>query len=103
MRIKQRIRIMRAVRQLLNRSNEAKGMIMVKTKKSLVCVNGGDLEEFSAVLAACTQADVTEQTKKAVTAVAAWISDKERGNSDEKQHDKQEQECDEKDTHQKGD
>lgn len=43
MRIKQRIRIMRAVRQLLNRSNEAKGMIMVKTKKSLVCVNGGDL------------------------------------------------------------
>lgn len=100
--IRERIRIMRAVRNLLDQKNEAVGILMIKDKNGFAEICGGKVVEIGATMTLASVKDVTGVTKNVILGVADFIRGQENGNVEsttESQNENKEQRSDEKDTH----
>jgi len=79
----QKIRIIRAVIQLLNVRNKVCGMVMIRTKKRFVGVAAGDLADIAATVTLATIKDPSGITKNAIQAAAKWMHDHENDNAED--------------------
>ncbi|MBR6903222.1 MAG: hypothetical protein IKN32_00020 [Bacteroidales bacterium] len=80
--IRERIKIMRAVRQLLDQRNEAVGVVMIKTKSGFVEISGGKPVEIGATMTVASVKDITGVTKMVLLGVADWIRDHQNDNAE---------------------
>lgn len=80
--IRERIKIMRAVRQLLDQRNEAVGVVMIKTKSGFVEICGGKPVEIGATMTVASEKDITGVTKMVLLGVADWIRDHQNDNAE---------------------
>ena len=75
---------MRAVRQLLNESNEATGVVMIKTKSGFCEICKGKPVEIGATMCMASIKDVTGVTKNVILGVADFIRAQENDNAEGK-------------------
>lgn len=80
--IRERIKIMRAVRNLLDQKNEAVGVVMVKDKNGLAEICAGKPVEIAATMTIASVKDITGVTKMVLLGAADWIRDHQNDNDE---------------------